>query len=168
MEKDMANGMETNEIEILEFKAGGNSYGISVSDIKEILTYDKRPTPVPNSNPVIEGILMPRDFLIPVIDLKKYLELSDIDPNKNEMIIVTGINDMNIAIHVDSVTGIHRQLYSDIKKPGKVISTSQKFAITGMIKMGDKIIEIIDLRRVITNINPDINTDMEEVLINMA
>lgn len=157
MENVMVNGSETNEIEILEFKAGGNSYGISVSDIKEILAYDKRPTPVPNSDPVIEGILMPRDFLIPVIDLKKYLNLSDIDTNKNEMIIVTGINDMNIAIHVDSVVGIHRQLCSDIKKPGRVISTSQKFAITGMIKMGDKIIEIIDLRRVFANINPEIS-----------
>lgn len=166
MEKD--NGRVTTEIEILEFKAGGNSYGISVGDIKEILAYDKIPTPVPNSHPFIEGILMPRDFLIPVIDLKKYLNLTDVDTNKNEMIIVTGISNLNIAIHVDSVSGIHRKSTSDIKKPGKMISTNQKFAITGIIKMEDKIIELIDLRKVISNINPEINVDQDESLISIV
>lgn len=168
MEKDMANGMNTTEIEILEFKAGGNSYGISVSDIKEILTFDKKPTPVPNAHPSIEGILMPRDFLIPVVDLKKCLNLNDIDANKNEMIIVTEINNLNIAIHVDSVCGIYRNQITDIRKPGKMLSTSQKNVITGIIKMEDKIIEIVDLRRVINIINPDINLDQDDRLLNLA
>jgi two-component system chemotaxis response regulator CheV len=166
MEKD--NERVTTEIEILEFKAGGNSYGISVGDIKEILAYDKRPTPVPNAHQCIEGIIMPRDFLIPIIDLKKYLNLADIDMNKNEMIIVTGIGNLNIAIHVDSVCGIHRKLNSDIKKPGKMISTNQKFAITGIIKMEDKIIELIDLRKVITSINPEVNVDQDDSLISVG
>ncbi len=160
MEKDMLHGRETSEIEILEFKAGGNAYGISVSDIKEIITYDKKPTPVPNTHDYIEGIIMPRDFLIPVIDLKKYLNLADVDTNKNEMIIVTGIDDLNIAIHVDSVIGIHRKSIDDIRKPGSVISTNQKFAISGMIKMEDKIIEIIDLRKLFHNINPEIKLEV--------
>jgi chemotaxis signal transduction protein len=166
MEKD--NGRLTTEIEILEFKAGGNSYGINVSDINEILTYGTKPTPVPNTHPFIEGIIMPRDFLIPVIDLKKYLNLEDIDTNKNEMIIVTGIGSLTIAIHVDSVCGIHRKQTSDIRKPGKMISTNQKFAIIGIIKMDDKIIELIDIRKVISNINPEINIDQEEAMVNIG
>lgn len=158
----------TSELEILEFKAGGNSYAINVGDIKEILAYETKPTPVPNTHPFIEGVLMPRDFLIPVIDLKKYLNLADIDTNKNEMIIVTGIGDLNIAIHVDSVCGIHRRSSSDIKKPGKMISANQKFAVTGIIKMDDKIIELIDFRKVITSINPEINIDQDESFINIG
>jgi two-component system chemotaxis response regulator CheV len=166
MEK--GNDRVTTEIEILEFRAGGNSYGISVGDIKEILVYDKKPTPVPNAHQCIEGIIMPRDFLIPIIDLKKYLNLADVDTNKNEMIIVTGIGNMNVAIHVDSVCGIHRKMSSDIKKPGKMMSTNQKFAITGIIKMEDKIIELIDLRKIISNINPDINLEQDDSLISVG
>lgn len=166
MEKE--NERVTSEIEILEFKAGGNSYAISVGDIKEILAYEKKPTPVPNTHPFVEGVLMPRDLLIPVIDLKKYLNLADIDTNKNEMIIVTGIGNLNIAIHVDSVCGIHRKSISDIKKPGKMISTNQKFAIAGIIKMEDKIMELIDFRKVITSINPEIDVDQEESFANIG
>ena len=40
----------TNELEILEFTLAGNSYGINVAKIKEIITYQPV-TPVPNSHP---------------------------------------------------------------------------------------------------------------------
>lgn len=168
MEKEMANGMNITEIEILEFKAGGNSYGISVNDIKEILSFDGKSTPVPNSHPFIEGIIMPRDLLIPVIDLKKCLGLTQKEDEENDMIIVTGINNLNIAVHVDSVCGIHRKQINEIKKPGKMLTTSQKNVIVGILKMEDKIVEIVDLRKVINNINPEIDLSQEETLLNFA
>lgn len=157
MDKETMNEGQTSEIEILEFKAGGNSYGIIVSDIREILTYDTKPTPVPNSHPFIEGIIMPRDFLIPIIDLKKCLGLEDKDDFKNEMLIVTGINNLNIAVHVDSVCGIHRFFSKDIKKPGKILSTAQKNVISGIIKVDDMMIELIDFRKLIMIINPEVS-----------
>ena len=61
----------TNELEILEFTLAGNSYGINVAKIKEIITYQPV-TPVPNSHPSIEGIFMPRDTMITAIDLKNW------------------------------------------------------------------------------------------------
>ena len=48
----------TNELEVLEFTIGNNSYGINVAKIKEIINYQPV-TPVPNSHPSIEGIFMP-------------------------------------------------------------------------------------------------------------
>lgn len=59
----------TNELEVLEFTLAGNSYGINVAKIKEIITYQEV-TPVPNAHPSIEGIFMPRDTMITAIDLK--------------------------------------------------------------------------------------------------
>ena len=61
----------TNELEILEFTLAGNSYGINVAKIKEIITYQPV-TPVPNSHPSIEGIFMPRDTMI-IEEVKKEL-----------------------------------------------------------------------------------------------
>ena len=56
----------TNELEILEFKLGENSYGINVAKIREIITYQPV-TPVPNAHPSVEGIFMPRDKMITAI-----------------------------------------------------------------------------------------------------
>ena len=64
----------TNELEILEFTVGGNSYGINVAKVREILPYQV-PTPVPNSDPRVEGIFMPRDEILSIIDLAVVMNL---------------------------------------------------------------------------------------------
>ena len=82
MEKELMLAEEKREIEILEFRAGGNAYGIDINDIREILPYDKKSRKIPNSHPYIEGVIMPRDFVIPIIDLVASLKLEDVDYEK--------------------------------------------------------------------------------------
>jgi len=144
------------ELEILEFKAGGNSYGVDINDIREILPYDKEPTPIPNAHPHIEGMVMPRDFIIPIIDLVKSLGLDDVDNLKEEMLIVTGINDLNIGFHVDKVQGIHKVMSNEIKKPDKKVTTKVKDVIIGTFERKDTMMEILDFRNIITAINPNV------------
>ena len=95
----------TNELEVLEFTLGDNYYGINVAKIREILTY-QQVTPVPNAHPCVEGIFMPRDTMMTVIDLKKCLGMEPSE--KKGLFIITNFNKLNIAFHVDEVIGIHR------------------------------------------------------------
>ena len=73
METNILMESGTNELEVLEFMVGGNHYGINVAKIKEIVPYTPI-TPVPNSHPNVEGIFMPRDLMITVIDLAKVIK----------------------------------------------------------------------------------------------
>jgi two-component system chemotaxis response regulator CheV len=157
MDKDMIYGEKPLEIEILEFNAGGNSYGIDVTDIREILPYNKKPTPIPNSHPFIEGIIMPRDFIIPIVNFIKSLKLNDVDSLKNEMLIVTGINNHNIGFRVDSVKGIHNVMNTEIEKPGKKLTTTFKNSVIGVLSKDDRKIELIELRTIISEINPNVS-----------
>jgi two-component system chemotaxis response regulator CheV len=156
MEKDKIVNEVVKELEILEFRAGGNSYGVDVNDIREILPYNTKPLTIPNVHTCIEGIIKPRDFLISIIGFSKSLQLSESDEDKNEMLIVTSINDLNIAFHVDSVKGIHMVSSADIMKPGKKISTSLKNVVTGLLQRNDRKIEIIEFRKLINEINPQV------------
>lgn len=159
MENDVFFGGTPAEVEILEFKAGGNSYGVNVSDIQEILNYKKQLTPIRNSHPFIEGMIMPRDFIIPIINFADSLKLVDIDVKKNEMLIVTGIKKQNIAFHVDGISGIQRVINTDIAKPGKKLTTTQKDVVVGVLTSGDRKIEIVDFRNILKIINPEMNFD---------
>lgn len=156
MEKENQLNDKAKEIEILEFRAGGHSYGINVNEIREILPYNKKSVSIPNAHPCIEGIIKPRDFLIPIIDLVKILKLQDVDDYRNEMLIVTSISDLNIAIHVDSVKGIHKAMSNEISKPGKKLSTSYKAAVEGILPYEDYNIEVLDYRKIIKEINPEV------------
>jgi chemotaxis signal transduction protein len=159
MEKDNQVNEVAKEIEILEFRAGGNSYGINVNEIREILPFSSRPTLIPNANPCIEGIIKPREFLISIIKLAEVLKLGNVDEYKNEMLIVTSISDLNIALNVDSVRGIYRVTTDEITKPGKKLSTTFKAAVQGVLPHEDYSIEILDYRRIFREVNQEVSID---------
>ena len=150
----------TNELEVLEFTLGNNHYGINVAKIREILTYQPV-TPVPNSHPSIEGIFMPRDTMISVVNLKRCLGMPD-DAKTEGLFIITNFNKLNIAFHVDAVLGIHRVSWEAIIKPDATINTEQNSASTGVIKMDDKLI-ILDFEKIVTDISPETGLKMSDM-----
>lgn len=151
----------TNELEILEFTLGNNSYGINVAKIREIITY-QAVTPVPNSHPSIEGIFMPRDVMITAIDLKNCLGRGVSEPSG--LFILTNFNKLDLAFHVDSVQGIHRVSWRDIIKPDATISTTDESVSTGIIKQDGKLIIILDFEKIVTDINPETGLKVSEII----
>jgi two-component system chemotaxis response regulator CheV len=152
----------TNELEVLEFIVGTNHYGINVAKIKEILPY-KQPTPIPNAHPCIEGIFMPRDTIITIVDLSKSLNLPPQDSTRTDMYIVTNFNKLNIAFHVNDVVGIQRVSWADITKPDESISNSGKGVATGIIKLSDKLIVILDFEKIVSDISPETGLKVSDI-----
>lgn len=150
----------TNELEILEFTLAGNSYGINVAKIKEIIIYQPV-TPVPNAHPSIEGIFMPRDVMITAIDLKNCLGRGESKPSG--LFIITNFNKLNIAFHVENVLGIHRVSWRDIIKPDVTISTTEESVSTGIIKKDGKLIIILDFEKIVSDINPETGLKLSEI-----
>lgn len=151
----------TNELELLEFKVGGNSYGINVAKIKEILPYQK-PTPVPNSHPCIEGIFMPRDMVITSVDLAKTLNLPHSENEKNDMYIITKFNKLTVAFHVQEVMGIHRVSWKDIIKPEDTLNDEDSVA-TGIIRVNGNLIIILDFEKIVFDISPSTGLKVSDV-----
>ncbi|MFI3177691.1 MAG: chemotaxis protein [Eubacteriales bacterium] len=150
----------TNELEVLEFMLDGNSYGINVAKIKEIIPY-QNVTPVPNAHPSIEGIFMPRDVMITAIDLKNCLQRGQTE--ENGLFIITNFNKLDIGFHVDQVIGIHRVSWKDIIKPDATVNSTEDSIATGVIKLNDKLIIILDFEKIITDINPDTGLKLSEI-----
>lgn len=151
----------TNELEVLEFELDGNSYGINVAKIKEIIPYQDV-TPVPNSHPSIEGIFMPRDTMITAIDLKNCLQRGQSEPGG--LFIITSFNKLDIAFHVDAVKGIHRVSWKDIIKPSAAVSSSDVSISTGIVKLNNQLVIILDFEKIVTDINPETGLKTTEIL----
>ena len=152
----------TNELEVLEFKIGNNHYGINVAKVREIIGYQKV-TPVPNSHPNIEGIFMPRDTMITVINLAKHLNIDAPLNEKSDMMIVTNFNKLNIAFHVQTVVGIHRVSWADIIRPDSTLNTADSSVATGIIKVDKKLIIILDFEKIVTDISPETGLKVSEI-----
>jgi len=150
----------TNELEVLEFTLGKNHYGINVAKIREILSYQPV-TPIPNANPSVEGIFMPRDVMITVINLKHCLGLSDSTVTDEGLLIITNFNKLNIAFHVDEVIGIHRVSWADIIKP--TVNAENNGVSTGVIKLEDKLVIILDFEKIVTDISPETGLKVSDI-----
>ena len=151
----------TNELEILEFTIGNNSYGINVAKVKEILPFTKI-TPIPNSNPSIEGIFVPRDGIITAIDLAKALKVK-VERTPEDMLVITNFNQLDIAFHVQKVLGIHRISWADIVKPDDTINKNGSAIATGIIRRDKKLIVILDFERIVEEICPETSLKVSEI-----
>lgn len=150
----------TNELEVLEFVLDGNAYGINVAKIKEIIPY-QTVTPVPNAHPSIEGIFMPRDTMITAIDLKNCLQRGV--SKEGGLFIITNFNKLDIAFHVDEVRGIHRVSWENIIKPGATVSSAEESISTGIVKIDNRLIIILDFEKIVTDINPETGLKVSEI-----
>jgi two-component system, chemotaxis family, chemotaxis protein CheV len=152
----------TNELEIVEFTIGENNFGINVAKVKEIMPYESV-TKVPNSHPCIKGIFKPRDSIITVVDLPKYLGVPESETEKKNMLIIANFNKLNIAFKVHGVVGIHRISWAQIEKPDQTIFGGREGLATGIVKLDNKLIMILDFEKIVVDISPQTGIQISEI-----
>lgn len=152
----------TNEIEIMEFTIDGNLYGINVAKVREIMM-SAEVKPMPHTHPAVEGIFKPRDTVITVVDLPKYLTGKEHPHKEKDLFIVTNFNQMHVAFRVDSVVGISRISWTDIQKPDSTISGGEDGVATGIAQCGDDLVSILDFERIVAEIAPETSIQISEV-----
>ena len=103
----------TNEIEVMKFTVLGEFYGINVAKVQEIIMSEKV-KPMPHANPAVEGIFKPRDELITVINLAKYLTGDDRENGPRDLFIVTNFNKMTVS---KVSAGFHGKIYRSQIRP---------------------------------------------------
>ncbi|MCL1996590.1 MAG: chemotaxis protein [Defluviitaleaceae bacterium] len=152
----------TNELEIMEFLVAGRSFGINVAKVLEIMKYEEV-TPVPQSSPFVEGIFKPRSQIITVVDLAAYLNLGKSDSSERDILIITNFNKNHTAFHVHSVEIIHRISWTHIEKPDETITSGVDGITTGIARVGERLITILDFEKIMTEINPSHSISISDV-----
>ena len=152
----------TNEIEIMQFTIFGELYGINVAKVREIMMADKV-KPVPHSHEAVEGIFKPRDILLTVINLPKYLTGDSGDKNERDLFIVTNFNKMHIAFRVHTVVGISRISWEDIQKPDKTLTNGEDGVATGIAQCGGQLVTILDFEKIVAEIAPETSIQVDEI-----
>jgi two-component system chemotaxis response regulator CheV len=145
----------TNELEVMEFTVAGQHFGINVAKVDEIIKYSTFPvTPMPNSNPFVEGVFKPRNSVMTVINLAAYTGLPPSDDEMNDILIITTFNKVTTAFHVHKVQAIQRISWSAIEKPDQAIYGGAEGLATGIANHEGRLITIVDFEKIIIDISP--------------
>ena len=152
----------TNEIEIMKFTIGGNLFGINVAKVREIMISEPV-KPMPHAHPAVEGIFKPRDAVLTVVDLPRYLGMEQ-EKSPKDIFIITNFNKMFIAFRVHTVVRIDRISWTDIQKPDKTVSGGAEGVATGIAQCeGGDLVTILDFELIVAEIAPETTIQISEV-----
>jgi len=151
----------TNEIEVMKFTIDGNLYGINVAKVMEIMMSAPVKT-MPHTHPAVEGIFKPRDVVLTVVNLPKYLG-HEMSPQERDIFIITNFNKMHIAFRVNTVVGISRISWTDIQKPDKTINGGEEGVSTGIAQCNGELVTILDFEKIVAEIAPETSIQLSEI-----
>lgn len=155
----------TNELEIVEFfldeiegpdqEIYRGYYGVNVAKVLEIIRLP-RITELPEvSDPSIRGAFNLRSQIIPLVDLALWLD-KECDVTDSTKVIVTEFNRVTTAFMVSGVNRIHRISWEEVEPPNQYVSSMSSDTITGVVKLEERIVFLLDLERIVGDLNPDL------------
>jgi len=168
-----SNEMELVDFRILKEEENGEVYegiyGVNVSKVREIINMPTL-TELPGTPDYIEGIFDLRSIVIPVVNLAKWMGITEPKSvKKNSRVIITEFNNVRIGFVVHEAKRIRRISWTDIE-PASFASGGGSLdgsKITGVTKIeGDNVLLILDLESVVHDLGlyqPDIEYIPEEM-----
>lgn len=134
---------------LVTFLLASEEYGVDVRLVQEIIRVSSI-TPVPRAPEFIKGVINLRGRIIPVVDLKRKLELGSVDESgKRARIVVVRLRDRLIGVLVDGASQVLKVPLSVIEAaPEEVVSISQSF-IRGVAKLEKRLIILVALQEIL-------------------
>ncbi|MBW7469660.1 chemotaxis protein CheV [Marinobacter sp. F4218] len=143
-----------NRLELLLFRLRGRQmYGINVFKVKEVLQCPKLSS-IPNSRTVVQGVAHIRGETIPIIDLSMAIGLPGIPQETvpTSFVIITEYNRKTQGFLVTGVDRIMNMNWEDILPPPK--GAGKDVYLTAVTKIEDKLLEIIDVEKILAEVSP--------------
>ena len=156
-----------NRLELLMFRLRGRQmYGINVFKVKEVLQCPKLSS-IPNSRSVVRGVAHTRGETIPIIDLSMSIGLPGIPQEElaNSFVIITEYNRKTQGFLVTGVDRIMNMNWEDILPPPK--GAGKDVYLTAVTKIDDKLVEIIDVEKILSEVSP-LKDDVTEAVLSKS
>lgn len=156
----------TNEMEVIEFYLGEQSFGINVQKLREIIKYEPEGlVTLPESPPSMLGTLLVRGNTIPLVDLNIHLrrkaEASEKEAGSRRVVLVCEFNGRITGFLVDGVNQIHRISWTQVSPMAEFLGQYRP-RFTGSVRIEDREILIVDLEHILAEIDPDSVLHYEE------
>lgn len=151
-----------NRLELLLFRLDGRQiYGINVFKVKEVLQCPKLNL-LPKSSPVVRGVAHIRGGTISVIDLSMATGNAPLQDMENSFVIIAEYNTQVQGFLVRGVDRIVNMNWGDIHPPPK--GSGREHYLTAVTEVDGKLVEIIDVEKVLSEVAPMIEEISEGVL----
>ncbi len=148
------------EMQLVVFDLASEYYGVDIGDVREIIRM-QTVTRVPGAPPFVEGIINLRGQVIPVVDLRKRLELEISEQTADSRIVWVTINEQDVGVIVDAVTEVLRIPVSSIEPPSSMVSSVESDYLRGIAKLESRLIILLDMGKVLAMMDDQIMANLQ-------
>jgi len=139
----MAKGMQ-----IVVFSMGKELFGVAIEAVREIVRVPEI-TAIPEAPPFLEGMINLRGKILPVIDLRRRLKLSEAQRDKHTRVLITEDAGRLVGLLVDSVSEVMRITDGALEPPPEMISSIGVEYLSAVAKAGGRLISLLDFHKVL-------------------
>jgi purine-binding chemotaxis protein CheW len=132
--------------QIVGFRVGKEDFGVPIGIVHEIVPMMEI-TAVPDSPNYIEGVINLRGRIIPVVDLRKRFAEAVV-PNRRNRIMVAELDGHRVGLVVDAANEVLKIDPELIEPPPNVFQQGDLNYVTGVGKLGGKLVILIDLAKI--------------------
>jgi purine-binding chemotaxis protein CheW len=133
--------------QIVGFRVGKENFGVPIGIVHEIVPMMDI-TAVPDSPSYVEGVINLRGRIIPVVDLRKRFAEAVV-PHRRNRIMVTELDGHRVGLVVDAANEVLKIDPELIEPPPNVFQQGDLNYVTGVGKLGGKLVILIDLAKII-------------------
>ena len=142
--------MKTDATKLVTFQLGLDLFAADVLQVDRVLRYSP-PNALPDVPTWIEGVVEHRGKVIPVVDLRRRVELSDDSITPETRMLVFNTRDGQVAAIVDMVHEVAVVPAANISPPPALFRGLSAEFIRGIAKVGDQLVVMLDVDRVLSS-----------------
>jgi two-component system chemotaxis response regulator CheV len=166
-----------NEAQFFTFRLEkeGDLYALNIFKIKEIIKYKEEFIDIMTGIPFVEGMILIRNFNIPVIDMKKWFHYKGVNTNldkysiesDDKIIVICDFSGILVGVRIYEAQRILTKKWNEITRNEDDLNPNQK--VIGHAKYYDNsIVQIVDVEKMAVDAFPWIEENKKNELDNIS
>ena len=136
------------DFQVVTFRVGAQDFAFDILQVERILRYEK-PAEVPQAPDYLEGVLRFEGGAIPVVDLRKRLEV-DAAVRDETRLVVLSLDGERIGVLVDEVCEVVRTDAGTIAAPPPMVRGLAAAYISGILTHGERTIVLLNAGKLLS------------------
>ena len=143
--------MKTDMVKLVTFQLGDDLFAADVFSVERVLRYSA-PSSVPDVPPWIMGVLEHRDKVIPVVDMRRRVELPPLEATPDTRILIYAAKDGCIAAIVDAVHEVASVPSTAVSPPPALFRGLSARFLRGIVRREGRLIIYLDVAALLTTV----------------
>ena len=139
---------------IIIFGLNGEHYAADIREVERILGYEE-PTVLPEAPSFVKGVINHEDKILPIISLSKKFNIGEGTDYEAKKIIVVKRKEKKFGIIVDNVYEVRDMDGDVVENAPEITNTMERKYISGLIKLENKIVILLDLEKILSTEDED-------------